>query len=389
LCNDPNSRVDNLTISNTVCTIGLYHVLHGVVNITNHTGLIQVSISPGYPAVTNNAVENLHIQHHVGTLSLFDSHTVIGNLIYEDGSMTVFNFGTATIATAVIENTNLTVGLFYIASPCSIGTLTFRSVTSLQQPTVGANAISSGATVGDLNILDCYPSTTSNSWALVNVNSGGSLTNLRVARSYVNGLGDVLNNDSSSRPTLFLSDTMVVGGAGGRIVEGTGGATVLHSNVTFTGSQVPFYGNGPLTLQGSGFITSTANGFTQAGSGVVHVIDPNMHGDISVLAQALGDTAWNCLDSNGTTGPNISDGTVWRAVLTGAIKTGVNTLEAGTVTVSNVAITANSVIRVANKTAIGTPGAVFVSARDAGTSFTITSTSATDISVVQWDIITY
>lgn len=57
---------------------------------------------------------------------------------------------------------------------------------------------------------------------------------------------------------------------------------------------------------------------------------------------------------------------------------GVATLVAGTVTVNNTAITANSRIFLTAQNSSGTAGELSVSARTAGTSFTITSTSSTD-----------
>jgi hypothetical protein len=68
-------------------------------------------------------------------------------------------------------------------------------------------------------------------------------------------------------------------------------------------------------------------------------------------------------------------------------KMGSATLAAGTVTVATTAVTANSRIFLTNQAAGGTPGFVRVSARTAGTSFTITSSSGTDTSTVAWLIV--
>ena len=65
---------------------------------------------------------------------------------------------------------------------------------------------------------------------------------------------------------------------------------------------------------------------------------------------------------------------------------GVSTLVAGTVTVSNTSVTANSRIFVTPQNNSGTPGAVYVSAKTASTSFVITSTSNTDTRDVAWQI---
>lgn len=66
---------------------------------------------------------------------------------------------------------------------------------------------------------------------------------------------------------------------------------------------------------------------------------------------------------------------------------GTATLVAGTVTVNTTKVTANSRIFLSAQTTGAAPGALRVSARTAGTSFTITSTSGTDTSAVAWWIV--
>jgi len=68
-------------------------------------------------------------------------------------------------------------------------------------------------------------------------------------------------------------------------------------------------------------------------------------------------------------------------------KQGTAVLVAGTVTVNNTSVTANSRIFLTAQNTGGTPGALRISARVAGTSFTITSTSAADTSTVAYEII--
>lgn len=76
-----------------------------------------------------------------------------------------------------------------------------------------------------------------------------------------------------------------------------------------------------------------------------------------------------------------------------AIKTGTNarvgtsTLVGGTVTVSNTSITASTIVIAFCQTPGGTPGFLRCSARTAGTSFTLLSSSGTDTSVVGWLLI--
>lgn len=63
------------------------------------------------------------------------------------------------------------------------------------------------------------------------------------------------------------------------------------------------------------------------------------------------------------------------------------TLVAGTVVVSNTTVTASTRIFLSRETAGGTLGHLSISARSAGTSFTILSSSNTDTSTINWLLI--
>ncbi len=94
-------------------------------------------------------------------------------------------------------------------------------------------------------------------------------------------------------------------------------------------------------------------------------------------------------DVNASTG-NIKASTIGKGlqVKTGSnAKVGTAVLVGGTVTVSNTSVTANSRIFVTSNTDGGTPGWLRVSAKVNATSFTITSSSATDTSTVAWMIV--
>ena len=68
-------------------------------------------------------------------------------------------------------------------------------------------------------------------------------------------------------------------------------------------------------------------------------------------------------------------------------KMGTATLSSGTVTVTNTVVTANSYIYLTHQSASGTVGTPYISAKTAGTSFTITSTSGSDASTIAWLIV--
>ena len=66
---------------------------------------------------------------------------------------------------------------------------------------------------------------------------------------------------------------------------------------------------------------------------------------------------------------------------------GTAVLAGGTAVVTNTSVTATSRIFLTNNVAGGTPGWLRVSARTAGTSFTILSSSNTDTSTIAWMIV--
>jgi hypothetical protein len=96
----------------------------------------------------------------------------------------------------------------------------------------------------------------------------------------------------------------------------------------------------------------------------------------------------NCVTIVGT--GNVSglfaDFFAYRTVEGANAKQGVATLAAGTVTVANTSVTVSSRIFLTTNTVGGTAGFLVVSARVAGTSFTILSSNAADTSVVAYEI---
>lgn len=66
---------------------------------------------------------------------------------------------------------------------------------------------------------------------------------------------------------------------------------------------------------------------------------------------------------------------------------GQSTLVGGTVVVSNTSVTASTRIFLSHANTSGTLGHLYISARVASTSFTITSSSGTDTSTVNWLLI--
>jgi hypothetical protein len=80
---------------------------------------------------------------------------------------------------------------------------------------------------------------------------------------------------------------------------------------------------------------------------------------------------------------DVIDAEIEQVRLTDFGVTGFVTLVAGTVTVADIAVTANTTIAIASKTPAGTVGAPYVFSKTAGTGYTIKSTSSTDTSVLK------
>jgi hypothetical protein len=116
-----------------------------------------------------------------------------------------------------------------------------------------------------------------------------------------------------------------------------------------------------------------------------HMADTTVHG-------TTGDVVGTS-DAQELTNKTFGDSVVIDAVGSGVdikegsdARMGAATLVAGTVTVNTAAVTANSRIMLTGQDSSGTHGELTISARTGGTSFTITSTSATDTRSVAWII---
>lgn len=165
----------------------------------------------------------------------------------------------------------------------------------------------------------------------------------------------------------------------GIFLAATGGGTtgtLLHLRNAGTGALVEVAANGDLKFgSGTGATDSTLNR-----SGVNALATPGFFamgtGQSSGQFSAFGNTAAAVRLGTAGGGLAITEGTNARL--------GVATLVAGTVTVANTSVTANSRVFLTAQTTGAAPGALRISARVAATSFTITSTSATDTSSVAW-----
>lgn len=197
-------------------------------------------------------------------------------------------------------------------------------------------------------------------------------------------------NASPSYQLDVGGDTQIVGslvvlgtiyGSGSGINSGTVSISALANIGTDTLLGRSAVGTGPVstiacTAAGRALIDDASNSAqrTTLGLGSVAVQNSNA---VSFTGGTF--TGITDLAVSAGSGMRIAEGT------NGA--SGVATLVAGTVTVNTTKALTNSRIHLTSNVGGGTPGWVRVSARVNGTSFTITSSSATDTSQVAWLII--
>lgn len=152
----------------------------------------------------------------------------------------------------------------------------------------------------------------------------------------------------------------------------TSGAAATISATTVTGKLITGF------VSGSGTVAATDT--------ILQAIN-KLNGNIT-LKSPLASPVFTG-DVNSSTG-NLLVSTIGKGlqVKTGAnSKIGTAVLSAGTVTVSNTSVTANSLIFLTSQVNGGTPGFLRITAKTAATSFVITSSSNSDTSTVAWMIV--
>lgn len=126
----------------------------------------------------------------------------------------------------------------------------------------------------------------------------------------------------------------------------------------------------------AGGLFTTLAGGTIPGNFTINPGNLAVSGNITTT---LGTTTTQGIDVNlAGTGLRVAEGA--------NAKQGTATLTAGTVTVANTAVTANSRIFLTGQVLGGTAGGLNVTSRTAGTSFVVTSTNAADTSTFAYEI---
>jgi hypothetical protein len=229
----------------------------------------------------------------------------------------------------------------------------------------------------------------SGEWTSINVHSNltthAAVTSTRPVM-FVNprkeGAGNFLITDSQ-RNTIVVGATTTTGAAGSEI-------RIANDTMIYSGGAAVVRTRGQWSVQRAN-ATDVAFGSLTDPDGVerhlVHASGKHFWGNGSTLDVSLERTAANRLELQTADFAILTPGRGLRIGEGTNAKMGRSTLVAGTVTVSTTAVTAASEIFLTCQTPGGTPGFLRVSARTAGTSFTILSSSNTDTSVVAWMIV--
>jgi len=266
-------------------------------------------------------------------------------------------------------------------------------------------------------------------WGTGQGSGGMSMVGCSTDRNRFNG---ILVDATGNAPLIFSAVACRRdgrnGGAGGGDYSGfrataAGMPVIIDNLVTYpgvdddgTGTNSPVNGfkasGSTYVALNSGFLHGATNGYVDGGTNAVLRRGPNIGERTGTTAAPTNAFAnpWGAAGNATFSGYTVLDAgqsngqwTTWdgtaKALQIGtaggglAIKEGTNarlgraTLVAGTVTVANTSVTAASEIFLTCQTPGGTPGFLRVSARTAGTSFTILSSSNTDTSVVGYLIV--
>lgn len=322
----------------------------------------------------SSTVLNIQFSPHVDLISNASGTPLKGGLL----SNSAVNDGTGdqvlsvgTNGNALIANTGSTLGIEWAPAIVNGGGFTYTVAT---RTLVGAL---SGDVTGALTATAISAATVTGKAITGFVSGAGTVTATDTVLTAI----EKLNGNIALKQSTTLTDNHILVGNASNIaadVAMSGDVTIVASGATsITAATV----NGKLI---TGYVSGAG---TVAATDTILQAIQKLNGNDILKAPSASPTFTG--DVNSSTG-NVLISTIGKGL---QVKTGTNAkigtavLAAGTVTVANNSVTANSRIFLTSNTDGGTPGWLRVSAKTVGTSFVITSSSATDTSTVAWTII--
>ena len=332
---------------------------NGTGTYTRTNGVYTGTTVWGQDAAAGTLITDAHHDFHDQDIA-----TALNNTVTRDGQ------GVATIL-SVVATVNSTTGVI------NIGSVNFASM-----PATGCVYIG-GA--GNFTGLSSYNIAIGSSALLV----AGASTNTSVAigRSSLTansgGSDNVAVGDQTQAANVAGAQNVAIGS---RAMSSAGATGTPTANIAIGFNAAPSLTTGSANIViggGKDVQSGTASNQLNIGGGFwgtgVGTATPKFGFGQSKTAPAY------TIDAAGDIAANLA-GNGFRVAEGSNAKMGVSTLAGGTIVVANTSVTANSRIFLTCETPGGTPGFLRVSARTAGTSFTILSSSGTDTSVVGWVI---
>jgi len=321
-------------------------------------------------SVTGNAISHILGADSFGAHLAASNVMFSGNYVYDGEGMLVNVASRPNIS--VIGNTlDRSVKTAVELSACDYVTVRDNKITNYSLGSASYYGLRAVSCTGAKVLNNTFRFATSEVYAIQNTGTSINSTISGNIPDYTPAFTSPFNNQGTgATPTRilgYLESTGDINGASikGRVSIDAGYANA--NNIPFSVSQIWY--NAGVTFDGYKF--QIDEGSSASGSKIFQVI-----------GGAGGTTSYLTVKKGGAVavpyGLQVKEGS--------NCKQGVATLVGGTVTVSNTSVTANSRIFLTAQSDGGTPGFLRVSARTAGTSFTITSSSGSDTSVVAYQI---
>lgn len=339
----PVTAIDNVTIGATTPSSGAFTTLSSTADATIHG--VTVGLGPG-GASTN-------LVFGVGALA---SRTTAGSCTA---------IGTNALAANLTQNANFAIG------SSALGALT----TGTANVAIGAQAGGFSTSIAQSVLIGSNAGLGATATAIVSavgigngaIQAGGGTQPVAI------GLGalQLLTVGQGNTAIGYAAGSKQTGGSGNIYIGFSAGVTATAANANVTGTTNTYIGYN----SGPGTTTQLSNSIALGNAAVCTASNQIILGNASVTdARVNGD--WSVALTG--RGLRVAEGT--------NCKQGIAVLVAGSVVVANTKVTANSRIQLTGNVDGGTPGWVRVSARTAGTSFTITSSSVLDTSTIAYEI---
>lgn len=343
------------------------------VSVTTANGVSGTSSGGATPALTL-------------TLGAITPTTVNGNTVTTGtGTLTLSSFTLTVGATASISGTNSgDVTLAAVGSSPNANGASLSAQALTLQPADGTNPglMTAGTqTLGGAKTFSAaLVATTSASSALFRT-AVGSAAAPSFAFTADTGTGLHQGTNGTGFLDVAVSGGTVVSFGGNGLIIPSGKTVSMNSNTVITSAGAQFRPQaGTAANPSHSFVSDTDTGMSAQTANTL-ILSTNGAAGLTVDSSQNTAHAGNCTVSVAGKGFGIKEGS--------NAKMGVSTLVAGTVTVSNTSVTANSRIFITAQSlgTVAIPQGLAVTTITASTSFVITSASATDTSVVAWMIV--